>query len=340
MIPALVLTAGLGTRLRPLSYVRAKGALPLAGEPLARRILRGLRDAGVTDAVLNLHHLPHTLARAIGDGSDLGMRVRYSWEAPVLGSAGGPRRALPLLRTDSSGPFLIVNGDTLTDVNIADLIADHRASGALVTMAVIPNTQPDKYGGIAADEHGNLIDFVPRGASAGSFHFVGIQVAHPDAFELVPSNTPQEVRGLYPSLSAARPGSVRVHVTSADFLDIGTPADYLSTALAIADRDHPRGSGTPEGVPYGISAEGVSDGLDMRAAVGARAQIAADARIERSVLWDDVVVQEGVMLKECVVADAVVVPAGTSWHGVTLRVPGGELAKGERVIEGMAVCPL
>src|SRR6187549_2680097 len=118
MIPALVLTAGLGTRLRPLSYVRAKGALPLAGEPLARRILRGLHEAGVRDAVLNLHHLPHTLTGALGDGSDIGMCLRYSWEMPVLGSAGGPRRALPLL-SNRGESFLIVNGDTLTNVNVA-----------------------------------------------------------------------------------------------------------------------------------------------------------------------------------------------------------------------------
>ena len=326
MIPALVLTAGLGTRLRPLSYVRAKGALPLGGEPLARRILRGLRDAGVTDAVLNLHHLPHTLTRAIGDGSDLGMRVRYSWETPVLGSAGGPRRALPLLReVDSATPFLIVNGDTLTDVNVNDLVGAHRASGALVTMAVIPNSQSDKYGGIAADGDGNLVDFIPRGSAVPSFHFVGVQVADPEAFAALSPATPHEVRALYPALNAAKPGSVRIFVTAADFLDIGTPTDYLSTALAIQERERLRPAGTPEAVPF---------------AAGARARIAADARIERSVLWDDVVVQEGAMLKECVVTDGVVVPADTAWHGVTLRVPGGELATGERVIEGMAVCPL
>ena len=92
MIPALVLTAGLATRLRPLSLVRAKAALPVAGEALARRVLRWLAGAGVTDAVLNLHHLPHTLTAIVGDGSDLDLRVRYSWEMPVLGSAGGPRR--------------------------------------------------------------------------------------------------------------------------------------------------------------------------------------------------------------------------------------------------------
>src|SRR5687767_8573965 len=102
MVPALVLTAGLARRLRPLSLVRAKAALPVAGVPLVHRILRSLAASGVTDAVLNLHHLPHTLTRLVGDGSALGMRVRYSWEVPVLGPAGGPRRAVPLLGSTRS----------------------------------------------------------------------------------------------------------------------------------------------------------------------------------------------------------------------------------------------
>jgi len=138
MIPALVLTAGLATRLRPLSLVRAKAALPVAGEPLVNRILRQLSSAGVEDAVLNLHHLPHSITRHVGDGAQLGLRVRYSWEDPVLGSAGGPTRALPLIRALPGAPstFLIVNGDTLTDVDPGAVAAAHRASGALITMAV------------------------------------------------------------------------------------------------------------------------------------------------------------------------------------------------------------
>src|SRR5512142_2155797 len=98
--PALVLAAGFGTRLRPLSLVRAKPAMPVAGEALIRRILRALVQAGVRRAVVNLHHLPETICAALGDGSDLGVQVRYSWENPILGSAGGPRRALPLLDAD------------------------------------------------------------------------------------------------------------------------------------------------------------------------------------------------------------------------------------------------
>ena len=318
MIPALILTAGLGTRLRPLSYVRAKGALPLAGEPLVRRILRWLHEAGVRDAVLNLHHMPQTLTGALGDGTDIGMRVRYSWEVPVLGSAGGPRRALPLLQprgNATDGSFLIVNGDTLTDVNIAALVAEHRSSGALVTMSVIPNTEPEKYGGVAADVEGRFTGFVPRGSTDPSFHFVGVQAAEPRAFESVPPHTPYEVRTLYTTLAAAELGRVRVFRTNAAFLDIGTPADYLHTALLIAARDR---------VP----------------SIGARTRVDFGARVEQSVLWDDVIVEEGAMLKECVVADGAVVPADTSWHGVTLRVPTSELAEGERVIGELAVCPL
>jgi NDP-sugar pyrophosphorylase family protein len=347
MVPALVLTAGLATRLRPLSFVRAKAALPVAGVPLVRRILSTLAKAGTTDVVLNLHHLPHTLTALVGDGADLGLRVRYSWESPVLGSAGGPRRAVPLLAglsrasvsesrglsrasvsesrglsrasvSESRGStFLIVNGDTLTDVDVRALIDDHRRSRALVTIAVVPNTEPQKYSGIALDDDGSFIGIVKRGASERSWHVIGVQVAEAEAFLSLPDNVPHEsIRELYPSLVAAHPGAVRGFRTKAEFFDIGTPADYLSTSLMLAERE----------------------GVDVIARSGA--VVAAHARVERSILWDDVVVGEGSMLRECIVTDGVRVPADTSWHGVTIRVANGEIGPGERVIEGLAIGPL
>ena len=349
MVPALVLTAGLATRLRPLSLVRAKAAVPMAGTPLVHRILRWLSAGGVTDAVLNLHHLPHTITTLVGDGSQLGLRVRYSWEHPVLGSAGGPKRALPLLqnpapRTPHSahgtqhpepstpntnsehepgtwnlepGTFLIVNGDTLTDLAIPALLADHRASGALVTMAVTPNEEPDRYGGVAVDGDGTVTGFVRRGSRESSWHFVGVQAARPEAFDGVPDDTPYEtVARLYPDLIAARPGAVRAHRTRAEFLDVGTPGDYLASALRLAGRE--TGART----------------------AGTGTRVAPSARVERSVLWDDVDVEDGAFLRECVVADGVRVPAGTSWHGVTIRRAGDELAPGERRVEDLAIASL
>lgn len=320
MIPALVLTAGLATRLQPLSLVRAKAALPVAGEPMIRRILRYLAAHGVSEAILNLHHLPHTLTAVVGDGSDLNVRVRYSWESPVLGSAGGPRRALPLLREGSGagpGTFLIVNGDTLTDVDLPALVDDHRRSGASVTMAVVPNREPEKYGGVVADRDGGFIGTVPRGSREPSFHFIGVQVAEPEAFAMVPDDTPYEtVRTLYPSLVTERPGSIRVFRSSSQFFDIGTPADYLATSLLFSERD-----------PHAPSA-------------GHRVSIAATAGVERSVLWDDVEVGPGATVSDCVVTDGVRVPADTSFHGVTLRVPRGDITVKERLIEGLAVAAI
>jgi NDP-sugar pyrophosphorylase family protein len=313
MVPALVLTAGLATRLRPLSFVRAKAALPVAGTPLVHRIMRTLSAAGVRDVVLNLHYLPHTLTRIVGDGTALGMRVRYSWEVPVLGSAGGPKRAIPLLEPAST--FLILNGDTLTDIDLPAVVEDHRRSGALVTLAVVPHTEPDKYGGIAVADDGAVTGFVRRGSRQPSYHFVGVQVAETEAFASVPIGVPYETLGaLYPALLAERPGSIRAYRTSGDFVDIGTPADYLDTSLTLAARE----------------------GVDT----SAHATISPTARVERTVLWDDVVVEDGVMLRECVVTDGVRVPADTSWHGVTIRHASGELAPGERRIEGLAIASL
>jgi mannose-1-phosphate guanylyltransferase len=313
MIPALVLTAGLATRLQPLSLVRAKAALPVGGEPLVRRILAWLAGAGVTDVVLNLHHQPHTIASVVGDGSDLGVRVRYSWEVPVLGSAGGPKRAVPLL---DSPRFLILNGDTLTDLDVAPLLAAHAQSGALVTMAVVPNREPAKYSGLAVANNGSVTGVVPRGSSEPSFHFFGVQVVETAVFDRVPDNVPYEtLRTLYPALTAERADAVRAFHATASYLDIGTPADYLDSSLVIAAREG-------------------------RRQVGARARIAPDARVERSILWDDVVVEPGALLRECVVADGARVPEGTSWCGVTLRVATGTLAPGERRIGDLAICSL
>src|SRR3954470_16918315 len=139
MTPALVLAAGFGTRLRPLTDVCAKPAIPVAGEPIVRRIVRWLASHEVRDLVVNLHYLPHTIASVLGDGSDLSVRVRYSWEQPrILGRPGGPRQALDIIAAET---FVIVNGDTLTDLNLQQLADTHAASGALVTLGLMPNRE-------------------------------------------------------------------------------------------------------------------------------------------------------------------------------------------------------
>lgn len=310
---ALLLTAGLGTRLKPLTYVRAKAAVPINGEPLVRRVIRVLATAGLRDLVLNLHHRPASIAGLVGDGGDLGVRVRYSWEQPVLGSAGGPRRALQLVTDDPDDDFLIVNGDTLTDVDIWSLIARHRECGALVTMALIPNPRPTHYGGVVVSPDGWVTGFkrahkTESPADAASFHFIGVQVARARAFmDLEDGVVAESVNALYPSLIERNPRSIAAYISPASFLDIGTPRDCLDTSLALAEVEGAR-------------------------LIGARCEIGNSSVLVRSTVWDDVAIGDGAQLFECVVADGVRIPAGSRYEGCAIVCASGRTpVDGERL---------
>jgi mannose-1-phosphate guanylyltransferase len=326
---ALVLTAGLGTRLRPLTYVRAKAAVPVNGDTLARRTCRWLVRRGIRDLVLNLHHFPATITGSVGDGSDLGARVRYSWENPVLGSAGGPRRALPLLvdpwgisyrepPVNSRQPpaanhdtLIIVNGDTLTDVDTAAMAAFHAASGAVVTMALIPNPRPDKYGGVKVADGRWVTGFTRAGVGEPSYHFIGVQFAEACVFADLEDGAPAEtVNALYPQLIARDGHSVAAFISNASFRDIGTPADYLDTSAQLA----------------------ASEGDRM--ASGKRTRIDASASVLRTAVWDDVKIGAGAELVECIVCDGVEIPAGARYRRCAI-VPAGERSpQADERIEG------
>jgi len=261
---ALVLAAGFGTRLRPLTDVRAKSAIPVAGEPMIRRVIGWLARHDVTDVVVNLHHLPHTLTAVLGDGSDLSVRVRYSWEPHVLGSAGGPRQALEIIGEDT---FVVINGDTLTDLNLGALIDAHRRSDALVTLALVPNREPEKYGGVCLTDDGTVTGFVARGKSAGgSYHFIGVQVVHADAFrQLVPGQRVNSIGGVYDALIARHPGSIRGLVSDAAFWDIGTPEDYAKVTAEFAEREaKARGASDPGPAPMTMMVERTPEGTPYR----------------------------------------------------------------------------
>jgi NDP-sugar pyrophosphorylase family protein len=313
MIPALVLTAGLATRLRPLSFVRAKAALPIGDRAIVERILQWLAAHRVSDVVLNLHHLPHTITRIVGDGAAEAVHVRYSWEMPVLGSAGGPRRALPLL---GASTFLVVNGDTLTNVDLGALIGAHKKSGALVTMAVIPNSEPAKYGGVIVESDDSVCGFTKAGSLQRSFHFIGVQVAQSEAFASLPDNIPTEsVTGLYPSLIAARPGSIRAFMTDAEFFDIGTPRDYFDTCMRLRTKE-PIGSRIPD--------------------PGSR----PDSVREDCIVWNDVQVHPRARVRRCILTDGVRVPAGVSWEDSTIRLADTQLLSTEQRMGDLAIGPI
>jgi len=191
----------------------------------------------------------------------------------------------------------------LTNVDLRGVIEDHRRSGALVTMALVPNTEPDKYGGVLVDEGGAVTGFTPKRSAQPSFHFIGVQVADAEAFASLADDRPHEsVGALYPDWMRKRPGAIRAHVSNAEFFDIGTPADYLHTCATLAAR---------EGRP-------LTGG---------------------SVLWDDVVVEPGATVRGSVVTDGVHLPAG-DWINMTIRRAEGDLEPFEERRNNLAVAPL
>jgi NDP-sugar pyrophosphorylase family protein len=306
---ALVLTAGSGTRLRPLTYARAKPAVPVAGTPLVARILRKLSAAGVRDVVLNLHHRPESVVASVGEGRDLGVAVRYSWEHPILGSAGGPRRAQPLL---SSDPYLLINGDTWPTVDLRALWDHHHAHDAQVTMTLVPNPAPQRFGGVLLDADGWVTGFCRRGDPRPSYHFMFAQVIAHRVFAALPDGAPAEsVLAVYPALIAAQPQAIRGFVCDAPFVEIGTPADYLVANAAIA----------------------AEEGADAYAP-GRRCTIAASARVTRSILWDEVTVGDEAIVDECILADGVTVPRGARWSRLAVVRADGRTPQGHERLEG------
>jgi NDP-sugar pyrophosphorylase family protein len=296
--PVLLLAAGRGIRLDPLTRLVAKPAVPIAGRTLIELVVDRLVAQGATDVVVNLHYLPHTITGVLGDGAHLGARVRYSWEQPdVLGSAGGPRHALPLLDSDE---FLIVNGDTLSDVALADLIGAHRRTGAEATLALIPNPAPHRYGGVVVNEDDSITGFLPKGAPDNAWHFVGLQVANATLFAPLEDGVPVESVGqVYREAIAARPGSIRAWRTTGTFIDVGTPRDYFEAATTMrGPRVEPRGP----------------------------------------LIWPDASIDADAALHRCIVASGVHVPRGFHAEDAIL-VPAAFVRDGDRcdVRDGIAV---
>lgn len=297
--PCLVLTAGLGTRLRPLTDLIAKPALPVAGTPLVARILTWLAREGVTDTVLNLSHLPETITGIVGDGRRFGLRVRYSWEPTVLGSAGGPRHALPLL---DAARFVIVNGDTLTDVSIRAMLDAHARSGALVTMALVPHPAPGRYGGVHVADDDAITRFSGRSESHDGplWHFIGAQVVEASVFAGLPDNEPAEsVGGIYRGLLET--GRVRAYRSHATFRDIGRPQEYLETTLSVA-RD---------------------EGATRDIVVEAGADVDPHAKLDRVIVWPGSHVPASARLTSCIVAGTRVPEDAIAEHACIVPTESG-----------------
>jgi NDP-sugar pyrophosphorylase family protein len=229
---AMILAAGLGTRLRPLTDTLPKPLLPVSGRPLIVWNLLLLRRHGVTDVIINLHHLGHLIEQALGDGSQFGMKLAYSREPVILGTGGGLRQAEPFFGGE---PFFVLNGDTLFEMDLSDMAAAHRNQGALATMAVRADPDPDRWGAVELDAARHVVRISGRGRRAEGRTekqmFAGVHLMHPRLLADVPAGRESSIIEAY--VRAIQGGeTVAGCELSGYWSDIGTPERY-----AQAQRD-------------------------------------------------------------------------------------------------------
>lgn len=224
---AMILAAGRGERLRPLTDHCPKPLLKVAGKPLIVRHIERLRSAGIIDIVINLAHLGFMIEEALGDGASLGVRLSYSHEVQALETAGGIRQALPRL---GRAPFMVVNGDIHCDFDLGRLInaADHLAqSASLAHLVLVPNPahHPDGDFGL---EHGRA-----QLSAANRLTYAGIGLFDPALFAAIPPGT---LAPLGPLLRANMDrGTISGERYDGYWLDVGTPERLAQLERHLAD---------------------------------------------------------------------------------------------------------
>jgi len=299
MTRALILAAGLGTRLGGLSDERPKPLLPVCDIPLIRYAVALLRGAGIDEIAVNLHHRGELIRAELGDG------FYYSEEPTILGTGGGLRKIADWLTKGGRDSFVVVNGKIVSTIDLAGTLRHHDATNATATMVVREVPDAHKWGAIDVDEHGRVTGMIGQGKpSAYSCMFTGVHVLSPRLVDrLPPTGESDSIRQAY--IPALLDGERIEAIRHAGYWhEHSTPERYLQGNWNLLS-----GSVTLTQPPAPIRAISPSATIEPGAqlsplvVVGARAVVRADARLDRVVVWPDSVV--GGRL-----TDAIVTPKG------------------------------
>lgn len=331
---AMVLAAGLGTRLRPLTGRLPKPLLPLMLVPILAHLLAQLRRQGVREVVINGHHLADRLAAWLGDGGRWGLRLTFAHEAEILGTAGALKNAKAHLQ---GAPFLVINADVLVDFDLQSLWSWHRARGALVTMVV----RPGLAGPVTVDEYDRVrqINGRPQRMGAGldcqGVDFTGVQIVEPEVLDAIPAGRfVSTTVDTYPLLlQEGRPIFAYRH--HGYWLDVGVPERYLRAHWDLLDgllgafweEQLPAGSRILRGTaaqrvggailhPPVVVGAGATLGHGARvgpyAVLGSGCRLGPNAAVSETVLGDGAAVGGGAVLRRCILAPGARVPGGQS----------------------------
>ena len=223
---AMIMAAGLGTRLMPLTGSLPKPMVPIAGRPALGHILDLLRRHGVTEVVINLHHFPDTIRGYFGDGSQMGMSIRWAYEEELLGTAGGVKNNQAFLE---GGAFLVMSGDSLTDIDLDQLIASHRSTGGIATLVTKQVEDTSQYGVVVVDDQRRILGFQEKPAPEDALSDLcncGIYLFEPAIFDYIPADTFYDFGKQVFNDLLAKGVPFHTHPTPEYWSDVGSLEDY------------------------------------------------------------------------------------------------------------------
>ena len=301
---AMILAAGLGTRLHPLSLEIPKPVIPVLGLPLCCHAMAFLREHGAVSFLLNLHHGPETIREKVTAWAADRFPVEFTHEPEILGTGGGIGNAREHLR---GGTFLTANSDAVARFPLGDALASHRANGALATLVLLPDRWK-RYTPVRVRDDGRIAGFgsaAPVGAFEGVY--TGYLIAEPEVLDRIPRGRPSCIvrDTLAPLVAAGAP--IRAFITEGVFLDFGTPEDYLRGTLALlADREAADG---PRSFTHPRASIGKGATLGPDAVVEEGASVGAGAVVRRAILWPGAVVPPGALVENGILTPRGFVPA-------------------------------
>ena len=311
---AMVLAAGLGERMRPLTDMMPKPLLPIANRPVMAHVLEHLARHGFTEVIANLHYRPQEIVDVFGDGSQFGVNLTYMYEETLWGIAGGVRRCMDFFEGET---FLVIGADDLTDMDLTALAAEHRRVGAMASIGLVEVEQTSEYGIVVTGEEGNIRRFVekPKGEAPSRTANTQIYLFESGVFDFIPPDRkydfgfdafPDMVSQGVPFYGFSLPGYWR---------DIGSLDDYFAAQVDVLEGR----------VTARVEGEEMQPGVW----VGPGCAIDAGAKLSAPlVLGDGCVVEAGARLGGgTAVASRVEVASGASlWNAVVWeggRVPAG-----------------
>ena len=304
---ALILAGGKGTRLRPLTVYVPKPVVPICNRPFLLYQIEMLRRAGITDVTLSLSYQPNKIEDLLGDGSELGVKLRYVVEPQPMGTAGAYKFAEQLIRE----PTVVFNGDVLTDLDLAAVIRQHEERDATATIVLTPVENPSAYGLVETDAESRVERFLekpePDQIRVNTIN-AGTYVLEPRVLNFIPAGENYSFEyGLFPDL-LRRGEKFFAHVPAdAYWIDIGTPARYLQ-----AHQDVLAGRVRNVEVPA-VSGAGRAErpaGADERSLIGEGCTIHPSAQVVNSVLGEGCHLEENARIEDSVLWQHVRVGTG------------------------------